>query len=349
MTLIVGLAAGVLAMSASAGQIELKNGDKIGGTLKSVSKGQVVWSADKVGELTLNKADVGNINLSEPVRLRGIEEPCLWLEMIDDVARFECNAEQREYSLLTLKDVVPFANHADSLHSYGGKLTVVGSEKSGNVNSSNWLVGAEVQLRHEDFRHDFELRYTGESLEAEPLEGEEAVDASVVEYYKGFYGLNWFFLPRWYLLGDLTAEKDDAKQISERYVAGIGSGFQWWEREQSALKLELSVLNTKEYYDLTAADILLGNESKQDFSSGRFALDFRYSFPRDITLFHRSNFAQNLDESDDWRTHAETGLSAPLGLGVSAHLNVDYDYHNDPQEGVRREDMTYRVGVVYKW
>lgn len=349
MKMIMGLAISALAMGASAGQIELKNGDKIGGKLKAVNKDQVVWTADKMGELTINKSDVGNLSSSEPVRLRGIDKPCLWVEMTGDLARFNCDSEQKEYSLLTLKDVVPFAQYEDAMHSYGGKLTLVGSEKSGNVNSSNWLVGAEVKLRHNDFRHDFALRYTGESLEVEPAEGEEPVEPPVVEYYQAFYGLNWFFLPRWFLLGDLTAEKDDAKQISERYVAGLGSGFQWWELEKSALKLELSALNTKEYFELTAADVALGQERKRDFTSARFAVDYRHKFAGDIALFTRGNISQNFDQSNDWRSRAELGLSAPLGFGVSAHFNIDYDYQNAPQEGVEKEDVTYRVGVVYTW
>lgn len=349
MKLIIGLLAGVLAVSANAGQIELKNGDKIGGTLKSVSKKAVVWQADKVGQITVDKADVGDMSFAQPVRLRGIEKPCLLVEIVEGVARFNCEDKPKEYSLYTLTDVVPFKKYSDEMHSYGGKFTVAGSEKSGNVNSSNWLVASEVGLRHNDFRHDVELRYTGESLEVEPAEGEEAQDSPVVEYYRGFYSLNWFFLPRWFLLGDLTAEKDDAKRISERYVAGLGSGFQWWEDEKSALKLELSLLNTKEYFDLSAPEVTAGANTRNDFSSGRLAVDFRYDFPRDIAFFHRSNISQNFDESDDWRLNAEMGASAPLGFGVSATINVNYDYQNAPQEGVEKDDIVYRVGVVYKW
>lgn len=349
MKLILGIASSLLAVSAAAGQIELKNGDKIGGQLKSVHGEKLVWKADKVGELTVKKADIANITLPEPVKLQGYDKPCQLTGFSAGMASFNCAEEVKEYSLSTLNDVVPFSSFEDSLHSYGGKLTLVGTEKSGNVESSDWLAASQVNLRINDFRHDFELRYTGEYLKVETEEGQPPVKSSVTEYYKGFYGVNWFFKPRWYLLGDLTAEKDDAKRIGERYVAGLGSGFQWWETETTALKLEGSVLETKEYYDLSAADLVLGAESRKAFSSGRIAIDFRYRFARDIAFFHKSNMSQNLDDSDDWRATADTGLSAPLGFGVSANLLMTYDYLNKPQEGVEKSDTTYRVGVSYKW
>ena len=349
MKLILGIASCLLAVSASAGQIELKNGDKIGGQLKSVHGEKLVWKADKVGELTVKKADIENIILPEPVKLRGYSEPCQLAEFAGGMVRFNCAEEIKEYSLLSLHDVVPFSSYESALHSYGGKLTLVGTEKSGNVESNDWLAASQVNLRINDFRHDFELLYTGEFLKIEAEEGQPPVKSSVTEYYKGFYGVNWFFKPRWYLLGDLTAEKDDAKQISERYVGGLGSGFQWWESEITALKLEASVLKTKEYYDLSAEDLALDVAGRKTFSSGRIAVDFRYLFAHNIAFFHRSDASQSLDDSNDWRANADTGLSAPLGFGVSASLLMSYDYLNEPQAGVEKSDTTYRVGVSYKW
>lgn len=352
MKFIAGFITSLFAMSAAAGQIELKNGDQIGGSLKSVGGDKIVWKGEKTGEITVKKSDVNSLELTEPVKLRGLKDPCTWLELKEGIARFRCSEDDRELSLMSLHDVVPYTAFEDALHKYGGKLTLVGSEKSGNVNSSNWLVGSEIRWRVNDFRHDIEIRYTGESLEIEPVEGSEELagtDSSVVEYYKGFYGINWFFLPRWYLLTDVTAEKDDAKLIKERYVYGLGSGFQWWETNKTAFKVEASALQTKERYELTELDILANADDRKDFASGRLAVDFRYKFPRDIAFFHRSNIQQSFDDSNDWRARAETGITAPLGFGISAAFNVDYDYYNDPQEGLEKSDTNYRVGIAYSW
>ncbi len=352
MKFIAGFITSLFAMSAAAGQIELKNGDQIGGSLKSVGGDKIVWKGEKTGEITVKKTDVNSLELTEPVKLRGLKEPCTWLELKQGIARFRCSEDERELSLMSLHDVVPYSDMEEALHKYGGKLTILGSEKTGNVNSSNWLVGSEVRWRINDFRHDFEIKYTGESLEIEPVEVTEGAvepETTVVEYYKGFYGVNWFFLPRWYLLTDVTAEKDDAKLIKERYVYGLGSGFQWWETNKTALKFEASALQSKERYELTELDILAGTDERKDFASGRLAMDFRYKFPRDIAIFQRSNFQQSFEDSNDWRARAELGLTAPLGFGISAAFNVDYDYYNDPQEGLEKSDTNYRVGIAYSW
>ena len=338
-----------------AGQIELNNGDKVGGSLKAINSDAVVWAADMVGELTIKKSDIKSIQENQPVKLRGTDKPCQLLDLNGDQMGVNCNGQEKTLSLLTLEDVVLFATHEQALHAYTGKLTLVGTEKSGNVDSRNWLAESQVNLRHNDFRHGFELRYVGESLEVETVavdaQGDEVTSKQnqVTEYYKAAYGVDWFFQPRWYLLGDLTAEKDGGKKILERYIVGAGAGFQWWESVKTALKLELSMQQTKERSDISADEIADGIEASKEFASGRFAVDYRYLFPRNIALFHRSQLTQSLDESDDWFARAETGVSAPLGAGISAAFNLDYDYINNPADGVERGDTTYRVGVTYTW
>ena len=348
---LLALLTSVASFSAMADQIELKNGDVIGGTLKTVNADDITWAADSVGEVTIKKGDVKDLNLTKPVKLQGYDEPCLWDEMIGEKASFTCDGEPKSYSLKTLEDVVLFESHEDALHAYDGKVTLLGSEKSGNVNSSDWLAGLQINLRHYDFRHLFELRYTSKSLEVESTDadGEVTKEDEVYEYYLGMYNINWFFMPRWYLLGNLKTESDDAKLIQERYEAGLGAGFQWWETDKTALKLELSSVQTKEHFELTPDEILDGQEDSKDYASGRFSADYRYKFPRDVAFFMRRYVTQSFDDSDDWRGRGETGVSAPLGLGISAHLNADYDYNNNPQEGVEKGDTTYRVGVVYSW
>lgn len=341
-------------ISAMAGQIELSNGDKIGGTLKAIASDNVIWAIGEIGEVTVKKSNVKDLKISDPIKIRGFDTPCQWLGLDSGKVAVDCGSGPKSFSLMTLEDVVLFKSREQSLHAYGGKLTLLGSEKTGNINSSNWLIAVEVSLRQQDFRHDIELRYEGEALETEAREtvgGVETTskDSQITEYYKGGYGLDWFFRPRWFLLGDLIAEKDDAKRILERHITGIGSGFQWWELEKTALKIELSAQQTKERYELSVEEIADGDDVSREFASGRIAINYRYKLPRDVALFHRSNLSQRLDESDDWFARAETGLSAPLGLGISAAINVDYDYVNNPPEDVEREDITYRLGVTYGW
>ena len=76
-------------------------------------------------------------------------------------------------------------------------------------------------------------------------------------------------------------------------------------------------MQTKEYYELTAEQIVDGEDDQKDFASGRFAVDYRYKFPRDIAFFARGSITQSFDESDDWRGRGETGVST-LDLHIGA-------------------------------
>ena len=104
--LILGVVSSLLATSVMAGQIELKNGDKIGGQLKSVSGENVVWKADKVGELSIKKTDINNINMAEPVKLRGFQEPCRLTDLADGMVSFNCADTTKQYSLMYLVNLL---------------------------------------------------------------------------------------------------------------------------------------------------------------------------------------------------------------------------------------------------
>lgn len=327
--------AAVGAFSAYAGELLLVNGDKVHGEISSIDSSHVVWQADLLGELRIPKANVKGMSSSMALKLRGERKPCYWADLEDDLAQFACDdGSLTDIPFLAIEEIVRFEGYRDTLHQYAGKLAVMGSQASGNKQQQDWVIDADVTMRVADFRHEVGLKYEQESVNKGPLLHEaEAV-----------YSLDWFFKPQWFWFADASSLKDESKNIDMKNTFGSGLGYQFWERQRSALSLELGAQYAQERFDESII-----TESERQTGSWRISANYRYQFPFSIAFIHKNKFLQSLDNGNQWEIDSETGVRMPIGKSISADMKFEYDYDNLPPEGTVKEDTMLRFGLGYAW
>lgn len=338
--------------SAYAGVLTLTNGDRIAGDLYGIQGDSIVWRSPHLGELQLAKNAVKEIQSDQPLKLRGETEPCEWRALVNLNVLFICdNGESKNIPLLSLKNVVPFAGHAQANHSYSGSLRIKSWKQTGNTESEYWEASTEVRLRHSDWRHIVNLNYNSQTTETRPT---AEVKPVVVRNQRalGAYTLDWFFLPRWYWSNRFTGEKDESRNIQEQYKLSSGLGHQFWETDVTALSFEGGLQHNRTY--------LMNNppaDEPEAYTSLRFAADYRFKFKRGLSVYHRNEFSRSFDEPGPqerqrWELHTDTGLNFPIGLGISANCSIAWNYVNhalDLNSRASKTDAVYSVGVNYGW
>lgn len=321
--------------AAQAGELLLVNGDKIHGELNAITETHVVWQAEILGEIRVPKTKVKNMSSSIALKLRGEREPCYWADLEDDLAQFACDdGSLTDIPFLAIEEIVRFEGYRDTLHQYAGKLAVMGSQASGNKAQQDWVIDTDVTMRHADFRHEVGLMYEQVSIEAGPLRHEA----------EAAYSLDWFFKPQWFWFADASALMDQSKNIDNKNTLGTGVGYQFWERQRSALSLELGA----QYSDEKFNEDFVAEASRQT-ASWRISAGYRYQFPLSIAMYHKNKFLQSLDNGQQWEVDSETGIRMPIGKSVSANMKFEYDYDNLPPEGTVKEDTMLRFGLDYAW
>lgn len=338
----------LLSGSCLAGEITLVNGDKIGGELHSISAENVRWNSSNFGELTINKHQVVHIESSAIVKVRGKDVPCWLQDFRNERLVFACDdGGTRTVPLLTVRQVVPFEGYEQTTHFYGGKLMIVGSQSSGNKQSRDWVANIDVDLRYTDYRHSYKIHYSNSYLESNV----PGTTSQALEKYEAVYGFDWFFRPKWFWFSNVSALKEDAREISERYDIGSGFGYQFWESKLSALSLESGGQYTTVNYDFVRPERVSNALTHDEYASWRLANNFRYQLPLEVAVYNKSEYLQSLDSSDDWEVRTDTGLSMPIGFGVTANLALEYLYDNTPTDSVNgsNEDTRLRFGVGYTW
>ncbi len=329
----------------------MRNGDVLEGVFKGIVDENIIWQTAYLGELKIAKARAKNIHSQQVFKLRGQATPCTWQSLEKHIAKFVCHrGEVRAFPLLSLQQVVPFEGHQKANHSYGGNLRITGLKKEGNAAAEYWEVHCDVVLRHGDWRHAVALSSAGQSL---ILREGESTSEDKDRRDRGELTLDWFFLPRYYLSNVFSVEADSNRNIQEEYKFSSGLGYQFWELENTSLAVVVGLEHNATYLKLNP----LPNEPER-YTSARLGTDFRYKFKSGAKFYHTNTYSYALNSVQvrggvkRWEFKSNSGVNFPIGFGISADMNIEWNYKNhakDQDPNAFKTDVVYRVGVNYSW
>ncbi len=333
------LEAGLTTAVAGAGELILKNGDRLQGDLVKLEGESVTWASDTFGNLEVPKIKIEKLLTTTLLKMDGHSEPCTVTGVTRGEFSYSCadNTNGR-LSLLTLERAVPYEDHLAGVHSYRGKLALAGTHSRGNTKEEDWELDSEVEFRRGDYRHVAVVEFESRTVGSAPATEEFALS----------YSLDWFFQERWFWNNDVTIGADESKNIDERYLMGSGFGFQFWENDVSALSVQYGLSVVKELFDrVDLTDDTFDSESNR--IAWRWATNFRYALPFSTSLSHKHELLYSLEDSDDWEFDSATALNIPLGAGLFSEFKMEYDYNGLLLQDERRADTKFSVGVGYVW
>jgi hypothetical protein len=330
-------------VSASAGELVLKNGDRLDGRLVKVQDETLIWKAYSFGNVHLSvpKANVASLQTDQTVKIQGRDGGCTIQQLKQGVLSYTCEGQEvTQTELLAIDSMLPYEDFAAGAKIYSGKMALTGVYSSGNSIEEDWDFDAEVVLRRSDYRHKVALDYESDSDNGDKAQ----------QQYELLYRLDWFFDERWFWYNEVKLGADEPKNIDESYVYGTGLGVQVWEFVDRALSFESGIDWVKEELNPTADDLLNTEwSSNRERSAWRFATYVRRDLPYNAKLIHTSEFLYSFDDSDDWLFSADVGVNIPLGPGLFSEYKIEYDYDNKPATDAKREDTKFTVGVGYQW
>lgn len=335
------------AVAVPAGQVTLSNGDKLQGTLKGIEGDVIVWQSASLGEVRLPKAAIQTLESSEPMKIQGKEVPCFLARAERQRATFTCvDGDRKTFSLLSIKDIVGFRGDGLSHHVFAGKIRASGLKHSGTLDSEFWEILATMESRRNDIRN--KLIFSSSSRANESTPGVFTRSRRL----QATYGLDWFFAPQWFWANKLTYGEDDAFNIREEYALNSGLGYQFWETDATALSFELGLQQVVQYLQIAAS-----GDNPLEYTSIRLVSDYRHRYRTGLNFYHNNEYTQSLEnpnigDEDRWTFVTNSGLSFPIGFGVSADIGLEWKYVNharDLDPNASMSEATYRFGVNYTW
>ena len=320
--------------SAQAGTVVLKNGDRLSGEVDSISGGRLLLDTEYAGRVPIALDAVESVTspVQFHVRLRGGGYLDGRLAAEDGTQRLVSNDQGSQP--IDLDAVSNASRRGDALADLASGWTtqadLAAALSTGNseTESVNLLVRSTLAL---DWTvHDWTLLVSRE--EADSVVSKEQLDFD--------YGYKRFFTDKWFALGNAEYYRDELKDIDLRITLGGGIGYQVWQDSFGALSVGTGV---------SAVFDEIGTKAKEN-PAWRWELDYnRFLWSKQLEFFHRHSLLVIPDSNRGEVIEASTGVRLAISDRLNTHFRVDHRIDTKPPEDAERTDVTYSLGVGFRF
>ncbi len=332
------LVAGLLlwAANASADQLTLVNGDRLTGTIVAKETEFLVLQTPHLGELKVRWSEVRRIHSEKDVKLFLDDGTMVRgrLETVTDGTVVIHTGVEPPGAPVMLKQVI-FINPSPDISGEGvkylGRINLGYSSSSGNSKIETLYADTEAIARTRN------NRYTAAAKTRRSKDNDRESESNWLA------GLKWdhFLTRKWYSYANTNFENDEFKDIRLRSTLGGGTGYQFYESDQTNLALEggLTYVNT---------DFIAGADERYPALRWAFKFD-HFLFKSRTQLFHIHEAYAAIDNSRNAFVRSQTGLRFPLVYQVTGTLQYNVDWERAPAPGRVPTDRTVQFTLGYTW
>ncbi len=319
-----------------ADQLDLKNGDRLSGTIVQQSEHILQLETSYAGVLRLNVDSIRSIRFEPPRKLLVGAKRIVQVsdvEILRGQARLALQ-ESGESLTVDLDSIsTPAQGTRDSADrsAFTGRVNLAFEQSEGNAEKTELDLDYLLLYRrpHDRYRSEGEGEFdTNRGLRVKQ-------DWSVNAQY------DHFFTTRLYAGVVAEFKQEKSAGLDLRVATGPLLGYQFYETVERNLLVELAALRIEEnYQDLPSRD---GWGPGWRVRFDQFLLGERLQFYHNQRGFVASKDAAKLI----WQSF--TGFRLPLLMGFVGSTEMELDYDGKPALDAEKLDTTFRVKIGYAW
>jgi len=325
----------LLAVSAGADEIYLKNGDRLSGTIVRLTDGKLVLKSDAAGEVTVNQADIQSFSSSAPVEVH-----------LKDGAVLNQNvqvAEPGQFAIETgttlraqtfqLTDLVSINPPAKPKPKWAGSISAGFTATSGNTSTQAINASVSMARRSEKDRTTASADYA-KGKQDDPDTGEEK---TTEDWWRGKAQYDYFFSKKFFGFINGSYEKDSIAELDRRVVVGGGGGYQWIESERTNFSTSVGLASLYEKFD---------NETDSNSElSAQAGYNLDHQLNKSVKFLHDLTYYPALDKVSDYYLTTTAELRASLTKTMFANFKTIFNYDATPAAGRSSTDVKYIFGI----
>lgn len=323
----------LLPRAARADEVVLANGDRLTGRVMRKAGDQIFVQTAYSPPLMLNWKAVRSLRIDQliPITFRGRPTVLTRLQPTDEPGRVDAGPDIGVVALSEIDFINPTAEEAGIGMRYQARLALGLTESSGNSRDSRAFGNGELTARARPWRWTVAGRFA------------HAANADAGTELNWLVNANYdrFLEPTRFLYARTSLEHDPFKDLSRRSTFGLGYGRQFRETEH----LNLSIRWGVEWVSLhrVSGDV-------QGFPALGWGVNLLYRpWPGGVELFLQQEGFHSTRAQGDVTVHTRTGMRLPLAAGVSANVQLNWDWEGRPAEGRRPSDRSLQVGLGFAW
>jgi putative salt-induced outer membrane protein YdiY len=334
--LVAGAAAlmGVCASMAAADTVVLKDGDRLTGTITSLSGGKLTLHTGAEGDVTIDPAQINTFSTDEPVLIQlsdGSREEAVVHPMDNGMFRV---GQGMGASVLAFSDIksinVPPAVWTGDVK-FGGLLV------RGNTDTDTVNFGFDVKRTTDQDTFDFNGSYLfGRTHDRIGNTTATTADSWTLE---AKYQYN--FTPRFYGFLDVPLLHDRLAQLYLRITPALGVGYKFYDTADFKLSGEAGVAGIIEQYSN-------GTPDSETFSL-LLAYHLTKKFNDKVSVFSDLSYYPGVSNVSEFVVDFDAGLHMVLTKHFFSELRLDLDYDNTPALGALHTDSKVALDVGYNF
>jgi putative salt-induced outer membrane protein YdiY len=324
-------------------KITLNNGDVLTGQLKSMADGKLVLGSAVLGDVTVPMASIVNITTAAPVELMTQQGERLKRRIASvEGGNLKLEGEGPSVGALTMANLAKINPPEKPTETWTGSMTIGGSMSTGNTERRAIGAALDAVRRGENDRINFDSSwdYAQDKKRDDPATpvNEEKWDLTQRRTgaglkYDRFLNKEVYWLVNSRVLGDTLAD------ISLRYTAGAGLGYQIIENDHTNLLFESGLSYFNENYISTAPSV--------DYLAARVAYKWSQKLGESLKFMNGVEAFPSLENSSDVYFQMDTKLQTNLTKSMIAQIGWVWDFDNTPAPDRERSD--HRVLLSVGW
>jgi len=321
--------------NSSADEIRLINGDKLTGQVVRMEADKLILKTTYAGEIIIIWKEVAAVRtdasvkvvLKDETALEGNTEAVEDGKMKLDTGKLEAPAT---FSLADVKAINPVPVKTVKI---SARANASVTNERGNTQSDNFYFDGEFVARTKKNRYKIGGEFTNEKADG----------VTTSQSWVAYGNYSHFLNEKWYLYADTLSEHDEFKDLNLRSTLGAGAGYQFFETPLLNLSISAGLSMVDENFDLA---------EDNDYSAGQWSINFdQYFFDKFVQFFHVNTGFISLEDADNWFLKTRTGLRFPLYKGLTATLQYNFDWTNQPSAAAETEEDTkfiFLLGYEFK-
>lgn len=318
---------------AAADTVWLHNGDRLSGTVRSLSDGKLVMDTDWGGTLSLNWSAVSTLSSQHAITLRNSQtgenysvrlaaaEPG-YLTVLRD------RREEEKVPVSRIDEFMKARVKSDRLN-WTGNIDAGVDLKHASTQTQDTRFAFNSKLSQGKWRHNLGATWN-----------REKEDASVnTNNYSLRYALDYTFREQFFWQGRASYKRDWVEDLSEQGLIGTGPGYQFWDDELGSFSLSLLAGAFSYGYNDGSVDSHFGASLRWDYQ--------RYLHGKTLTLFSHGEAGHSLDEDGIFTLDAEIGLRYALTSWSTLNIGYARDFVSGTRDTLNERRFTTGLGV--KW
>ena len=313
-----------------AGQLIMKNGDRITGNIVKIRDKEIFIEPDYADEFSVDQDaveyfvsdDEFEIDLGDgkdvDVRFDGVDKEGNQIVLVGD--------ERMTVPLVEIAELEEVEEYSD----WGAHVDFNTTINRGNTDSLNSKMTADYNLKFGDHRHLFELSFARE----------EQNSISVKEQELFRYSYNWAFSHRWGFGAVSSYERDPIRDLDRRMTVGPAATLNVWNSARKTFNIQ---------FPLGYQNELIGGVEEDNVIAG-WIMRIRYKFGRpDLELYHNNSLTQNIAGRTNTAIKTVTGARFEITDLLYVNFEIDFDWESQPAATAVSDDLSLLVGLGFEF